>query len=35
MNLHLPQSLETKAEVSEIAMVPRYPYLVNLNFYNR
>uniref|UniRef100_A0A0R3RGM9 DNA-directed RNA polymerase subunit n=6 Tax=Onchocercidae TaxID=6296 RepID=A0A0R3RGM9_9BILA len=23
MNLHLPQSLETKAEVSEIAMVPR------------
>lgn len=24
MNLHLPQSLETKAEISEIAMVPRY-----------
>uniref|UniRef100_A0A914RME2 DNA-directed RNA polymerase n=1 Tax=Parascaris equorum TaxID=6256 RepID=A0A914RME2_PAREQ len=23
MNLHLPQSLETKAEISEIAMVPR------------
>lgn len=23
MNLHLPQSLETRAEISEIAMVPR------------
>lgn len=23
MNLHLPQSLETKAEIQELAMVPR------------
>lgn len=23
MNLHLPQSLETRAEIEEIAMVPR------------
>lgn len=26
MNLHLPQSLETRAEVAEIAMVPRFDY---------
>jgi len=25
MNLHLPQSLETRAEIEEIAMVPRQP----------
>lgn len=28
MNLHLPQSLETKAEVAEIAMVPRLSFQI-------